>query len=775
MSTGWWSSAHVNKPQFNLYFRSAYGTEPFEINLAPWVLPTTSYESLRLRGGKNDWDRPFIRDELMRRLNADLGQPTSKGMIAALYVNGIFRAYYNPVERYDVNYLQRRYGGTNAWDIINQNGVDEGDITQATNTDLAVLSNYLAITEKIDPVNLADYILVNAYGATGDWPHNNYYIAREKREGARFHFHMWDAEGTFGQFGKSIAFDILYECLTNLNRNARPAILYRSLYKSPEFRLLMADRIRKHFFNGGALSYSNIGARFEQLRVEADPLLIYMRGSGITNTYRTTLTNWFNQRPGHLFNHFRANNVWPVTGPPLLATPPGAYSNGATVSLVNTNANGSIYYAFDGADPRAPGGGVAGILYTNAIVLDRSRHIRSRVLSTGGEWSAATEGTYSTEEPPAIVITELYYHPAGNTALEFVELYNAGSDTIEVAPLRFTAGISFSFNNSPVTQLPSGEYLLVVQDLTAFAAAYNTNGMRIAGVYSGRLDNAGERIELSHDYFGVLQSFDYEDDWYPQTDGEGFSLTLRRIHEDREMWERKEGWQASSRVGGSPGAPDPGLVPDPGNVVSNELMAHTDQSPDGDWIEVHHTTGEAIDISGWWLSDSESAPYKYRIENGTVLPAGGFLVFSTTNHFGAPGQSNAFSFSEYGESAVLSSAWDENDQPTGYCEIRMFGASDRERTFGRHVRSDGREVFVLQRRPTHGDPNAGPQVGPLVISEIHYAPPAGEAEYLEVYCLSRPTYLSTIPARRPTGGDFAEGERSCFRPARWPLRWTRLC
>jgi len=44
-------------------------------------------------------------------------------------------------------------------------------------------------------------------------------------------------------------------------------------------------------------------------------------------------------------------------------------------------------------------------------------------------------------------------------------------------------------------------------------------------------------------------------------------------------------------------------------------------------------------------------------------------------------------------------------------------------TFGRHVSSDGREHFVTQRRNTLGGPNAGPKVGPVVISEIMYSPP----------------------------------------------------
>jgi len=769
MLTNWYAGPHDNKPQFNVYFRGDYGTEPFEFKLLPGILPKTPYESLRLRGGKNDYERPFIKDELARRLYADTGQPSSCGPIAALYVNGIFRCYYNPAERYDTGYFQARHGGTNLWDIITHGGVTEGDAVglnaatfAATNTSLSVLSNYLAAADLIDPVNLADYILANAYGATADWPHNNFTCAREHTDQGRLRFYMWDAEMSFGH-AYPVSWDTISFCRTQNNNAARSAILFRSMHASPEFRLLCADRIHKHYFNGGGYTLTNIQARFDALRAEADPLLIHVRGSGITNTYLTPFTNWFAQRHPILFGHMIANNLWPATGPPLFSTPAGSYTNGTVVSLANTNAGGTIYYALDGADPRAPGGAVAGTAYAGGVVLDRSRHIRARVLSGGGEWSAVAEATYSTALPE-LYITEIMYNPAGTNETEFIELFNAGSDSIELGPVRFSAGVTFDFSLGSVSTLGPGERVLVVQNLAAFAAAYATNGLRIAGAYSGKLDNAGEKVELSHTYFGVLQSFDYEDDWYPQTDGEGLSLTIRGIHADRELWDMKEGWKAGSSYKGSPGADDSGAVPDPGAVVINEVLTHTDASAVGDWVEVRNTTVYDIDVGGWWLSDSEAAPYKYRIADGTVLSGGGYLVFDTTNHFGAAGASNAFSYSEYGEKAVLSSALDAQGHPTGYRDIRSFGAIEREMTFGRHVRSDGDEVFVAQEAATKGAANAGPRVGPLVISEILYDSATNGTEYVEVYCLS-PTNVPLYDPASPGHAWRFTGAGELFFPA----------
>ena len=46
-----------------------------------------------------------------------------------------------------------------------------------------------------------------------------------------------------------------------------------------------------------------------------------------------------------------------------------------------------------------------------------------------------------------------------------------------------------------------------------------------------------------------------------------------------------------------------------------------------DWIELYNAGSTAADLSGWHLSDKESKPGKYRIPDGTMIPAGGHLVF----------------------------------------------------------------------------------------------------------------------------------------------------
>ncbi|MFH0792996.1 MAG: lamin tail domain-containing protein, partial [bacterium] len=70
-----------------------------------------------------------------------------------------------------------------------------------------------------------------------------------------------------------------------------------------------------------------------------------------------------------------------------------------------------------------------------------------------------------------VVINELQYHPAGDAAgEEFIELFNTGSQAVDLSGWFFSDGVDFVF---PVeTALGAGEYLVVSPDPAATLARY---------------------------------------------------------------------------------------------------------------------------------------------------------------------------------------------------------------------------------------------------------------------------------------------------------------
>jgi regulation of enolase protein 1 (concanavalin A-like superfamily) len=95
-----------------------------------------------------------------------------------------------------------------------------------------------------------------------------------------------------------------------------------------------------------------------------------------------------------------------------------------------------------------------------------------------------------------IVINELMYDPiSGNDDDQYIELYNQGTNTVNLAGWQFTAGVTFTFPNISIA--PNG-YLTVARNLTNLFAKYsNLNSLNTVGNYSGKLSHSGEPVTLS--------------------------------------------------------------------------------------------------------------------------------------------------------------------------------------------------------------------------------------------------------------------------------------
>ncbi|MCD6304452.1 MAG: lamin tail domain-containing protein, partial [Planctomycetes bacterium] len=385
--------------------------------------------------------------------------------------------------------------------------------------------------------------------------------------------------------------------------------------------------------------------------------------------------------------------------------------------------------------------------------------VRVRMKDSTGRWShwsapvqfIAGEADES-ELTRSLRVTEIMYNPAppppggayDNDEFEFIELKNTGCQVLDISGVSFTNGIEFSFAGSGVSTLQPGQHVLVVKNLAAFESRYDTTGMLIAGQFtSGKLSNAGEKIELVDAVDGSIQEFSYDDGWYGQTDGEGYSLCVLDEHAPPGEWDHKRNWQASGFTGGNPGQDND--APAPGSVVISEVLAHSDVAPN-DWIELHNTTDADIDVADWYLSDSGGDLMKYRIPagrtGGTVIPAGGYLVLSQDDDFGG-----AFALSELGDDVYLSSG--SAGRLGGYREHVDFDASPNGQTFGLYTKSTGGTDFTLMNSPTMGSANSLPYVGDIVINEIMYHPPGDGLEYIELYNRtdsSAPLYDPANPA-----------------------------
>ncbi|MHC4843188.1 MAG: lamin tail domain-containing protein, partial [Planctomycetota bacterium] len=363
-------------------------------------------------------------------------------------------------------------------------------------------------------------------------------------------------------------------------------------------------------------------------------------------------------------------------------------------SLIISSAGGTIYYTLDGSDPRLHGGGISSsaFAYSAPVPLTKSVTVKARSLS-GGSWTAVNSARFSVGPvKDSLRITEIMYHPKdvndpNDPNGEFIELKNIGIDPINLNLVRFSDGIDFTFGD---LALAPGAYTVIVPNISTFEDKYGT-GISVAGEYQGRLNNAGEEVVIRDAIDTSILEFDYEDDWYPITDGPGFSLTvLNELNPDPNSWDSKTNWRASVDVNGSPGVDDGSPLHNPDAIIINEVLSHSDGG-DPDWVELYNTTGSSINISGWFLSDDKDDLMKFEIQTMPSIPSGWYVVFDQDSHFGDegnPGCNTAFALSENGESVYLTSG--SGGELTGYSEVERLGASERGVTFGRHVTSTGK-------------------------------------------------------------------------------------
>ena len=152
-----------------------------------------------------------------------------------------------------------------------------------------------------------------------------------------------------------------------------------------------------------------------------------------------------------------------------------------------------------------------------------------------------------------VIINEVMYHPTSRNPIlyteehkqqipdlkksinpdlkEYIELYNRGSQQINLSGWKFTDGVLFTFPDS--TTLDAGAFLVVCKDLQQFEASYMPVAKKV-GPYEAFLDNGGEKVVLS-DAKGVPIDFVHYDDaepWPVGADGDGHSLELVNPYED---------------------------------------------------------------------------------------------------------------------------------------------------------------------------------------------------------------------------------------------------
>lgn len=628
------------KHSFSLLFRELYGASKLDFPLFT-NSPVRKFDQLVVRGSSTDsmavqdgtslngepyprWTRDEasqLRDQWMRDAQLALGHASARGLYVHLYLDGLYWGLYNLAERPDDSFAESYLGGSKEeYDVISDvTDLHAGDWTAwnammslagaGLSTDAAlqrIQGNNPDGTRNpgypvyLDLTNLVDYMIMHIAGGADDWPNHNWWASRRRgTNSAGFRFFVWDQELTNNSLDRTRTSHSPFPLFAEVNVGNSPAYLYAQLRANAEFRVVFGDRVHKHLFNRGQLSVATNIARWQARHNETDRAVVgesarwgdyrrpaqpYKREVEWVSNQTWMVTTYFPSNHAIALGRFRNSFLYPSLGAPTFSQFGGNVPQGFTLAITHTNDGAaSIYYTTDGSDPRLKGGNLApgAQLYTASVPVTSPTVVRARVRS-GLNWSALVDATFvPPQDFSKLQLSEIMYNPPKSGAVdgdefEFLEFLNTGLVTLDLSGLVFSNGINFTFTND--TFLNGGQYFVLARNATQFATRYP--GAPLHGLYTGKLDNAGERLTLHLPGGASLLDVTYDNAAPWPTDADNTGLSLQRMNFVQAVTNGAN-WIAAP--------PTPGGPPGPDYVDSDG-----DGMPDG-WENFYHLDPEQDD------------------------------------------------------------------------------------------------------------------------------------------------------------------------------------
>jgi hypothetical protein len=295
---------------------------------------------------------------------------------------------------------------------------------------------------------------------------------------------------------------------------------------------------------------------------------------------------------------------------------------------------------------------------------------------------------------------------ASGRAEPWLELHNSGSTTVALDGYFLTddPALPGKWPFPTGIRIPAGGFLLVWLD------GEPSEGTPEAPHAGFRVNPNQGVVLLSRAQGPGLQTLDY--------------LRYSNLPDGRSYGHLPEAWVHADTPlpQPTPGLPN-GSSTTPGSLWINEWMASNDGSvrdpadlDADDWFELFNPGSTAIDLAGWFLTDTSANPTKFRVPAGYRLPPGGFLLVwadeeTGQNQSARPDLHVNFRLSGSGEEILLL-------RPDGTLADRViFGAQTSGASQGRRPDGAPGTNYVVFASPSPGRGNAStPPPSPDILS-----------------------------------------------------------
>ncbi|HUF40018.1 MAG TPA: lamin tail domain-containing protein [Anaerolineales bacterium] len=262
-----------------------------------------------------------------------------------------------------------------------------------------------------------------------------------------------------------------------------------------------------------------------------------------------------------------------------------------------------------------------------------------------------------------LLITEVLYDPSASQGeVEWIEIFNPTGDVIALDDYKIgdeeTIGGSEGMFQFPAgAVIGVGQTVVIAKNAFDFKAGFgfdpdfefSDSGSPVPDMVkyaawaggSVSLTNSGDEVLLLDIFDDLVDAVSWgNSNWAfdPDVAGvpKGTSIERSPAYVDTDS---AADWLAQpsptpGQVDLTPPVPTPTVGPSPTPFMGGLLIAEVLFDPDGpepkaEWFEIHNTTAEAIDISGFKVGDEESpggSEGMYAFPAGSLVPAGGVIV-----------------------------------------------------------------------------------------------------------------------------------------------------
>lgn len=666
------------KKNFRMYFRSQYGPSklrfPVFDGFDRGITAVSKFDQLNLRSGSHDMNQRgfYMSNRFTDDTMLDMGNINPHGRFVHLYLNGAYWGQYHLRERWNASMLSEYLGGPkDSYEAINGNwnvGGWADSVVSSYDGDgsaweriKGLADDYDAIQPYHDVVHYIDYMLMFMFGDSED----EYRCVGPAGPGSGFKWFLNDADGYLRNAGNRTGFSNQSVGLPGgFGRSSGdgPGSIFSLLYKEgdPDYRMLLADRIHKHFFNDGAMTPGRTIARLTERATEVDDSFKteairwgYRTHASWTSAKNNALNSILPGRTASAIANFKGAGFYPSVDAPTLNQHGGGVPSDFIMHF--SAPAGDIYYTIDGSDPRLPGGALSpdALLYSAAGVSSVTE------ITKGAMWKYLDDGSplqtswRQVEYDDATWVTgpaELGYGDndearevsyGGNPNQRYVTTYFRKSfDLVDVGDI-VSAEIQLKRDDGAIVYLNGEEIdrhnLTGVVDSQTLASRASDDGnlFHAKSIDASKLQNGTNVIAVEiHQESPSSSDISFD-----------FELSVERITGESAL--RLKGntlAKSRARAGGQWSALDEaffqinGSLPvAPGELAVSELHYNPAGTENNEFIELMNVSDQAINLRGVTLTDGVT--FSFPDNRDTILVPGERLLvvdsqFAIDNTYG---------------------------------------------------------------------------------------------------------------------------------------------